>query len=55
MRGNQEKQEEVFSYVSLERPVPQNHPLRRMRAITERALRDISDLLIRSMREEDGL
>ncbi len=44
MRGNQGGQEEIFSYVSLEQRVPQNHPLRRMRTITDRALRDISEL-----------
>src|ERR1022692_4783270 len=31
MRGNQDEQEEVFSYIPLEKRVPQGHPLRRVR------------------------
>lgn len=44
MRGNQEQQGEIFSYLSLEQRVPQDHPLRRIRPITDRALRDLSGL-----------
>jgi transposase len=44
MRGNQEQQEEVFSYVCLEQRVPQNHPLRRIRSISDQALRELSGL-----------
>jgi hypothetical protein len=38
MRGNQDEQEEVFSYIPLEKRVPQDHPLRRVREMTDRAL-----------------
>jgi hypothetical protein len=38
MRGNDKQQEEMFSYVSMEKRVPQNHPLRRVRAMTDAAL-----------------
>ena len=34
MRGNQDGQEEVFSYIPLEKRVPQDHPLRREREMT---------------------
>jgi transposase len=42
MRGNQDEQEEVFSYIPLEKRVGQNHPLRRVREMTDRALRELS-------------
>jgi transposase len=42
MRGHEEHQEEMFSYVSLEKRVPNDHPLRRVREMTDRALRDLS-------------
>jgi len=42
MRGNQDQQDEVFSYIPLEKRVPQNHPLRRMREMADRALQDLS-------------
>lgn len=38
MRGNDGKQGELFSYVSLEARVPQDHPLRPIRAMVEEAL-----------------
>src|SRR6185312_11658387 len=44
MRGNQEQQEQVFSYVSLEQRVPQNHPLRKIRLMADRSLQEISSL-----------
>jgi hypothetical protein len=31
MRGDQDQQDEVFSYIPLEKRVPQEHPLRRLR------------------------
>ncbi len=42
MRGNDEQQEEMFSYVSMEKRVPQDHPLRRVRAMTDTGLRGMS-------------
>ena len=42
MRGNDQQQEEMFSYVSMEKRVPRNHPLRRVRAMTDTALRGMS-------------
>lgn len=42
MRGNDKRQEEMFSYVPMEKRVPQDHPLRRVRAMTDMALRGMS-------------
>ena len=42
MRGNQDEQEEVFSYIPLEQRVPQDHPLRRVREMADRALQELS-------------
>jgi transposase len=41
MRGRDEQQLDVFSYVSPEQRVPQDHPLRSLRAMTDEALRDL--------------
>jgi transposase len=41
MRGKDEQQLEVFSYVSPEQRVPQGHPLRSLRGMTDEALRDL--------------
>src|ERR1700726_3346408 len=41
MRGKDEQQFDAFSYVSLEQRVPQDHPLRALRAMTDEALRDL--------------
>src|SRR6202047_5424981 len=41
MRGKDEQQLDAFSYVSLEQRVPQDHPLRSLRAMTDEALRDL--------------
>src|SRR5580692_5906732 len=38
MRGKDEQQLDVFSYVSPEQRVPQDHPLRSLRAMTDEAL-----------------
>ena len=43
MRGDDQKQGSMFSYVSLEERVPSDHPLRPMRAMVDRALASISD------------
>ena len=41
MRGKDEQQLDVFSYISPEQRVPQDHPLRSLRAMTDDALRDL--------------
>ena len=35
MRGKDEQQLDVFSYISPEQRVPQDHPLRSLRAMTD--------------------
>ena len=40
MRGKDEQQLDVFSYVSPERRVPQDHPWRALRVMTDEALRE---------------
>jgi transposase len=42
MRGNDNWQEEMFSYVSMEKRVPKEHPLRRVREMTDTALRGMT-------------
>ena len=42
MRGADEQPGAMFSYVSLEARVPQDHPLRAIRRITDRALERLS-------------
>ena len=41
MRGNDQQQEEVFSYIGLEQRVPKDHPLRAIRQMTDAALREL--------------
>jgi hypothetical protein len=41
MRGKDEQQLDVFSYISPEQRVPQDHPLRSLRAMTDKALRQL--------------
>jgi transposase len=48
MRGDHREPNSMFSYVSAERRVPQDHPLRAIRALVDEVLRDMS-------REFDGL
>ena len=45
MRGQEEPQEEMFSYISLEKRVPLDHPLRKVREMTNRALGELSPSL----------
>jgi transposase len=42
MRGNEEQQGAVFSYVNAEQRIASGHPLRRIRAMTDEALRALS-------------
>jgi transposase len=41
MRGNDEQQEPIFSYLSLAERIPADHPLRAMRAMVDAALREL--------------
>ncbi len=41
MRGKDEQQLDVFSYLSPEQRVPQDHPLRLLRVMTDEALREL--------------
>jgi hypothetical protein len=41
MRGDDRQQMDVFSYVSPEQRVPEDHPLRPLRAMTDEALREL--------------
>src|SRR6201982_677407 len=41
MRGQDEQQLDVFSYVSPEQRVPHDHPLRPLRVMTDEALREL--------------
>jgi transposase len=42
MKGNDNTQSEMFSYIPLEMRVPQNHPLRRMKEIVDEMLMNMS-------------
>jgi transposase len=42
MRGDERIQDGMFSYVSLEQRVPQDHPLREIRRLTDEVLRSMS-------------
>jgi transposase len=42
MRGNEQRQDAVFSYVSLEQRVPGDHPLRAIRKMVDQALDELS-------------
>jgi len=42
MRGDDRQQGAMFSYVSLEQRVPENHSLRSIRAMVDQALEDLS-------------
>jgi transposase len=42
MRGNDEHQDEVFSYISPEERIPQDHPLRLIRRLADRILKEMS-------------
>jgi len=42
MRGNDPKQAPLFSYISQEERIPENHPLRRIRTMTDEVLKNLS-------------
>src|SRR5271167_4989041 len=43
MRGNEQRQDAVFRYVSLEQRVPSDHPLRTIRKMVDQALGELSE------------
>src|SRR5712691_9760107 len=42
MRGNEKQQDGMFSYVSMEERVPQDHPLRQIRRLVDQILANMS-------------
>ena len=42
MRGHDQKQDAVFSYLSPEERVPADHPLRKIRLLVDEVLKDMS-------------
>ena len=42
MRGNDQKQDDMFSYVSPEERVPADHPLRKIRSLVDQVLKEMS-------------
>jgi hypothetical protein len=38
MRGSQKTQDSLFSYISLEKRIPKNHPLHQIRKMVDQAL-----------------
>jgi len=42
MRGSDDKQDAVFSYVSADKRVPMDHPLRKIRALVDQVLKEMS-------------
>ena len=42
MRGDERLQDGLYSYVSLEQRVPQDHPLRAIRRLSDEVLRSMS-------------
>ena len=42
MRGEDERQEGMFSYVSPKKRVPKQHPLRPIRALVDQVLKEMS-------------
>ncbi len=44
MRGNDQQNTTMFSYISPEERVPEDHPLRPIRSMVDKALKDLSPL-----------
>src|SRR5262245_55081072 len=42
MRGNEQSQEEIFSYITPAQRIPQTHPLRPIRQMVDAALKELS-------------
>ncbi len=53
MRGESDSQVNMFSYVNLESRIPNNHPIRKIRSIIDKALNDI-DRQLGQMYAQDG-
>src|ERR1019366_4808505 len=51
MRGKDEQQLDVFSYVSPEQRVPQHHPLRRLRVMTDEGVKRAAATIPQAVRE----
>src|ERR1019366_79028 len=51
MRGKDEQQLDVFSYVSPEQRVPQHHPLRRLRVMTDEGIKRTATTVPQAVRE----
>lgn len=45
MRGDDNKQAAMFSYVTMERRIPEQHPMRKIRALADRALERLEPVL----------
>jgi hypothetical protein len=45
MRGADQQQSGMFSYISAERRVPKEHPLRRVRVMVDAALKELGSAL----------
>lgn len=43
MRGNENNQQSMFSYISMEKRIPKDHPLRAIRKMVDSALEDMSN------------
>jgi len=54
MRGEDERQEVVFSYVNTEQRIPADHPLRGIRALLEKSLGELRCISTGCTRSEDG-
>jgi hypothetical protein len=46
MRGKDERQLDVFSYINPEQRIPQNHPLRPLRTMADGALQELKPRFI---------
>ncbi len=55
MRGDERVQDGMFSYVTLEQRVPQDHPLREIRRLTDVVLRSLSGEFDSLYSASDGL
>ena len=54
MRGEDQKQDGMFSYVSPEKRVPQDHPLRPIRTLVDQVLKEMSPRFARLYAQGGG-
>src|SRR4029453_3251865 len=52
MRGDQEQQAPMWSYISPEQRIPQDHPLRPLRTLVDVVLKELSPRLQPALRED---